>query len=344
MRLTRLQHRDPDEPILALSLGRPEPQVAEWSAELEQPVVATGLASAAPSGRRLASRLFGIAFDSFVAAVKAHVWHSRAILAFNPWIAVASRLLAGRNIACLGLYADPGSLTWKILRMALRDGPVVAFSPAEVAAWNAEGGRAAFILYGQTIGHTTPPHFTDERRTLFIGGTSQRDSQLTDRIVSRALAETENLRIVIADGTGPRHIREKVPDVSILYLPRIEAAEFFGYLKASDMSLVPIRSTARAAGQTLLVASAQFGIPVAASIVEALEPYQDIIPIYDLHAMLFDSRPFQDVLDSVLSSFPPGTELTRQWQRELSRCIFRMRATEALKGMGWPGEPGTLRS
>jgi hypothetical protein len=225
----------------------------------------------APSGLRLGRRALGIGVDSALVALKALPRRGR-VLALNPWPAAACRKISYvGHLACTGIYAEPGSDSWNLLRRLL--GPetaVVAMSETEARAWQHDGGCAAPARWGGTF--NTPLSSTPTGRPrIFVGGSSDRDSDAVMRLVTEVQSRHEAVEVVVADGSGPREWSSG--DRAIRWLPFVPQQTFLAELAASHVSFLPLRDRGRAAGHMVLAASLEAGLPVLVTPVSGMTEY-----------------------------------------------------------------------
>jgi glycosyltransferase involved in cell wall biosynthesis len=225
----------------------------------------------AQSGLRLGRRSLGIGLDSALVALKA-LPQRGPVLALNPWPAAACRKI-GRvsHLACTGIYAEPGSDSWNLLRRLL--GPetaVVAMSETEARAWRQDGGCAAPARWGGTF-NTPLSSAPTGRPRIFVGGTSDRDSDAVMRLVTEVQSRHEAVEVVVADGSGPRQWSSG--DRVIRWLPFVPQQAFLAELAASHVSFLPLRDRGRAAGHMVLAASLEAGLPVLATAVSGMTEY-----------------------------------------------------------------------
>jgi glycosyltransferase involved in cell wall biosynthesis len=229
------------------------------------------LKHAAPSGLRLRKRALGIGVDSAVVALKA-LPRRGPVLALNPWPAAACRKISRVDqLACTGIYAEPGSNSWNLLRRLLgHESAVVAMSEIEARAWQHDGGRAAPAHWGGTFNVPLSRTPTGRPR-IFVGGTSDRDSDAVTRLVTEVQSSHEPVQVVIADGSGPREWSSG--DRVIHWLPFVPQHTFLAELAASHVSFIPLRDRGRAAGHMVLAASLEAGLPVLATPVSGMTEY-----------------------------------------------------------------------
>lgn len=278
----------------------------------------------APSGFRLGRRSLGIGLDAAGVAVK--VRGRRTVLATNPWVGVACRMAGGRDIAVLGIYASPGSRSWRLLRSVLASTPVVCTSLIEREAWLGDGGRAESVLWGCTF--DLPERRVSEVPTVFVGGSSDRDSRAVASLIDDMRRLDPPLRLVIADGTGPRSWHGQFG--SVRWLPYVDQATFLAELTAANVSWLPLVDSGRAAGQMVLAASLQAGLPVILSPVAAIAEYLD--PLSDV---VTTTPASVDLLMRLASEGLAGNP-REVWRDHLSIDAYTESTASALGGLGWP--------
>lgn len=229
---------------------------------------------ASPSGMRLGKRITGIAVDSFALACKARWFLKRndQILCANPWIAVAARLLGFNNLAVTGLYAEPGSRSWRLLRVAIRDAPVVTTAEVEAASWVREGGNAQSVLYGNTFGYPLAKHISSVP-TIFVGGTSDRDLKLLSDLVDEVKMDRVSVRLLIADGSGPSRWRGE--NAEIVSFGRVSSDQFGTIMSSADIVFLPILDKERASGHMVCVGALECGLPVVSTRCQGMAGYVD---------------------------------------------------------------------
>jgi hypothetical protein len=232
------------------------------------------LRSAAPSGRRRGSRALGLGIDSLLLAIKAAVLTSRGpFLAANPWTAVALRLLGRRRIAVTGLYAVPGTRSYRVLLRLLRNVPLVTLSRIEAEHWNASGGRAVAVLYGNTYGYPLRQPNEDPGTRIFIGGSSDRDGALITSLEAEVRSTEAAVQLTVVDGGAPGHWSRGATEIR---RPGYVSAETFGRLVSeSDVVVLPLKDSGRSAGHMVLVGALEAGVPVLATRAQGIEEYFD---------------------------------------------------------------------
>jgi len=315
--------------IRIISLGPMAPGSRQaWSSALEGLAI-TDMPSAAPSGWRWGSRVMGIGCDAFAIAFLGRFSRpSRATLAANPWPGVACRLFGMRNVAVTGIYAQPGSRSWRLLRSALRSVPIVCTSELEAAAWRREGGRATAVLWGGTTGvqMSAPPQ---GRIRIFVGGSSDRDPEAVAQLVEEAKEDRATVDVVIADGSGPWSWKGTKASVSAL--PFVPQDIFLMELANSHVSYLPLEDKHRSAGHMVLVASLEAGLPTVISRTRGVAEYVTA----DLNVV--DGYPGLEFLMQIASADEDSrANLREKWREGFSEEAYAARVSAALASLGWP--------
>ena len=237
---------------------------------------------ATPMGSRLGRRVLGIGLDSFVLASIVRMRRVRGpLLCANPWIGVALRGVGRRDFVVTGIYAEPGSRSFALLRRAIGPRPVVTLSEFEADAWRQAGGQALPVLYGNTFNYPF-----DARRGLpgrpriFVGGTSDRDGALLESLIREIKVEGARVELIVADGTGPDEWSEG--ESSIRFLPRLSNAEFGTIMSDCNIVFMPIASNKRAAGHMVTVGALECGLAVLTSESEGMRGYVDGMVVRNL--------------------------------------------------------------
>lgn len=313
-----------------VGLGSISPSRAEvWADALPNVKIVT-LQHPAASGRRFDKRTLGIGLDSLAVAAKAAHVAGNPILALNPWPAVACRLLtSSRNLACTGIYAKPGSRSWKLLRHSLGTSTaVVAMSASEATAWNEDGGRAAPAKWGGTfdLPLSTEP---EETIRIFVGGTSDRDSLAIKKLVQEVESSTYDMELVIADGTGPRFWSNGY--TSIRWLPFVAQTIFLQELARCHVSFLPLTEHGRAAGHMVLCASLEAGLPVLATPIRAMQEYMNTaVTHWD------GNSPLQALLGLARADIATRLSQRRIWESDMSFPAHVESVMAACHSLGWP--------
>ena len=252
------------KPFTMVVLGAADPEYdALWTSSPDVAEVVR-FEHAQPQGLRFGRRSLGLGADAFLAAVKAVVTRPRArFLAVNPWTGAALRLLGRRDIAVTGIYATEGSRSWRMLRRVLGDAPVVATVSIESEAWRAAGGRSAHVLYGTTFDYPERRPAAGPVR-VFIGGSSDRDLALVERIAAEAARSATPILLTIAVGRAGETVTTESGSV-VRRMGPVSQAEFGRALADSDVVFLPLKDGDRAAGHMVAVGALQSGVPVAST-------------------------------------------------------------------------------
>jgi hypothetical protein len=229
---------------------------------------------AAPSGLRFGSRAWGMGVDSLLVALKVVVLRVRGpILATNPWVGAALRLLGRRDVAVTGIYATAGSRSHRLLRKALGRSAVITTVDLEAEAWEATGGRAISIRYGNTFDY--PLHVKTDAQTLrvFIGGSSDRDSEVMDRLEREVVASDRPVHLTVVAGGEPSSWTNERSTIE--RVGWIANRQFGQRLSNSDVVFLPLLPGQRAAGHMVTVGSLEAGVPVVTTASEGMNGYID---------------------------------------------------------------------
>lgn len=264
----------PDSSFVLVMLGVPTARYREvWSSRPRIRGIVS-LPSAAPMGLRLGRRSLGLGLDSLRVAVKARLRHPRSTyLATNPWIGVALRLLGARRLAVLGLYAEPGSRSWTALRKILGATRVVTTVSIEADAWRDCGGIASHVLYAAQFDYPDRLARYDGALRIFVGGSSDRDRAVIDRLEQEVLISRRSVELVVAVG-GPPSTRRSTSG-AVVHLPVLSQAEFGCQLAQADVVFLPLARGTRAAGHMVTVGALQVGTPVVTTPSAGMTGYVD---------------------------------------------------------------------
>lgn len=226
--------------------------------------------SAAVYGKRFGSRLLGIGLDSFMLAIRTlRPGLNGPYLANNPWIGAALRLTGRKNFVVTGIYAEPTSRSWKVLRRLIGKAPVITLSNSEVGPWNAEGGKASAVLYGNSFGY--PAKQCTEGLHIFVGGSSDRDADLIRLLEEEVLRSETPVRLTLATGGN---FSERVTGDNIVCRPGSLSQDDFGaILSTASVVFLPLNSGIRAAGHMVMVGAVESGIPVGVTPSEGMAEY-----------------------------------------------------------------------
>lgn len=280
--------------------------------------------SQAVNGKRLNNRMLGIGLDSLLLALRTLRPGTKGpYLANNPWIAAGLRLTGRRNFAVTGIYAEPGSRSWKILQALIGHAPVITLSESEADAWNADGGRALPVLYGNTFGY--PPKVPSKPFHIFVGGSSDRHQALIDALEREVLQSDEAVHLTLAVG-GEEGTKQASGNV--VYRPGyIEQSKFGELLSTASVVFLPLRSGIRAAGHMVLVGALECGIPVLISPTEGVREYVGGAAVWALE----ENKPMLPQLRALISdSRQDGTEIRRLWEEKFSLEAYTSRVSSVL--------------
>jgi hypothetical protein len=225
---------------------------------------------AAINGKRFGSRILGIGLDSLVLALRTLSPTVRGpYLANNPWIAAALRLTGRGNFAVTGVYAEPSSRSWKVLRRLIGKAVVVTLSESEAGPWNASGGRASAVLYGNTFGY--PEAQPTQAFHIFVGGTSDRNQDIISVLEREVLASDEPAFLTLATG-GPA--KETISGRNVVSRPgRLTPDAFGALLSTATVAFLPLHDGTRAAGHMVLVGALECGLPVGVTPSRGMKEY-----------------------------------------------------------------------
>ncbi|MBT2568957.1 glycosyltransferase [Arthrobacter sp. ISL-85] len=253
-----------------LALGPSSPHTdSEW---LNHPQITAVFQHrpAAPNGKRLGSRVLGIGLDALILAVRTLKPSVKGpYIANNPWIGAALRLTGRTNFIVTGIYAEPSSRSWKVLRKLIGGARVIALSKSEIGPWNADGGNAQAVLYGNSFGYPLQepsPHFH-----IFVGGTSDRDPGIISELVEEVLRSRTPVRLTLATGEPASETQR---NGNVIKRPGYLSQHDFGQLlSTASVVFLPIAQGTRAAGHMVLVGALESGIPVCVTPSEGMKEY-----------------------------------------------------------------------
>lgn len=257
-------------PYTLLALGPASPESdAEW---LKSPRIKAIFQhyAAAPTGKRLGSRILGIGFDSLVLALRTFSSSVRGpYVANNPWIGAALRITGRADFVVTGIYAEPSSRSWKILRRLIGDARVIALSESEIGPWNADGGCARAVLYGNTFGYPLKEDL--QHFHIFVGGTSDRDPEIIRALETEVLESTTPVQLTLATGEQGEKVQQ---GNNVVVRPGyLSQREFGQMLSTASVVFLPIAQGTRAAGHMVLVGALESGIPVSVTPSEGMREY-----------------------------------------------------------------------
>lgn len=272
------------------------------------------------SGRRFGKLALGLGLDALAVACKVRLTvDSRAeVLTTNPWIAVALRLLGHRDLASMGIYAAPGSTTWRIFWRLIPRCAMVVMSTLERDNWQREGGSAAYVRYGNSFPYPRPRH--DDRAEnavrIFVGGSSDRDHALIARLASEVLESGAEVSLVVA--VGGAESTERSGRAEVRWLGPLSQEEFGAELGDATLSFLPLEENGRSAGHMFIVGSLQMGTPVIYTETEGMREYGD--PVF-CRAVPRDSSPLRVILEAA-TNLPSTTDTHEFWAENYSREKF----------------------
>jgi len=143
----------------------------------------------------------------------------------------------------------------------------------ERQAWVQAGGQAESVLFGNTFRYPVVKREWLAPR-IFVGGTSDRDHTVLDQLVTEVQQDSDNVELVIADGTGPRKwVGEKS---TVVWLPVLAPEDFGRELSESTVTFMPLSNRLeRSAGQMVAIGSLECGVPVVTTASPGLGGYVD---------------------------------------------------------------------
>jgi hypothetical protein len=230
--------------------------------------------AAAPSGKRRGSRALGLGVDSAIVALKVTAGGNRGpYLAVNPWVGAALKLMGKRHVSVTGIYAAEGTRSFRILRAVLRESPVLTTVGFEADAWNRSGGRAKSILYGTTFGYPRHVPKDDGVLRIFVGGSSDRDSELVQRLEQEVASSKGAVHLVVVADEEPSFWENSTSKVE--HTGRLDATDFGIRMSRCDVVFLPVLNSGRAAGHMVTVGALETGIPVVSAISRSMDGYVD---------------------------------------------------------------------
>ena len=270
----------------------------------------------------------GLGLDSAALALKAVALRKGGrYLAANPWIAVALRLLGIKDIAVTGIYATPGSRSFRVLRRFLADAAVVTTVKIEADAWTESGGRAVPVLYGNDFGYSRRDGDCRETLTIFIGGSSDRDAVVIELLEQELLAGQPDVftSLIVVANDQPSVTRNEF--ASIEHTGYVSAARFGELLSSSDVAVLPIKANGRAAGHMVTVGALEAGVPVLTTTSTGMDGYVDGTFVRYLDSEL-------PLMHQIAEHAEFGTKnrqrIVEHWQGEFSRGAYVGRVARAL--------------
>lgn len=295
--------------LLAIGVATPATDAAWRASSAIKAIVRQP--SRALNGKRFGKRMWGIGLDSFLLALRTLSPSTKGpYLANNPWIAVALRLTGRKNFAVTGLYAEPGSRSWSVLKALIQHAPIITLSRSEAKVWNAEGGDARAVLYGNTFGYPASQNSDDLH--IFVGGNSDRDPELIARLENEVLASTAPVRLTVAVG-GERSIRTEAGN-TIHRTGPVSQQEFGELISSASVVFMPMRSGIRAAGHMVMVGALESGVPVMVTPIEGMTEY-----VFGSSVVLCDPiQPLLPQLVQFVSAAPSANQTKQFWDGHFS--------------------------
>lgn len=308
-----------------LSIG-PEDEDGD-RAWLDSPFVRATLrqGTTAVSGKRFGSRILGIGLDSLILAFRTLMPGTKGpYLANNPWIGAALRLTGRRAFAVTGIYAEPTSRSWRLLRRLIGDATVVTLSESEAGPWNASGGRARAVLYGNTFNY--PKSKPSKNLHIFVGGSSDRDQGRIRLLEEEVLASDEPVRLTLATGEPADEV--VVGRNSVSRPGRLTPEAFGELLSTSTVVFLPLLEGTRAAGHMVLVGALESGLPVAVTPSRGIKEYVKGPAIVECDI----NQPLLPQLRTIADSAEGQRDAIRQfWHETFSLDAYVRRVGAALK-------------
>jgi glycosyltransferase involved in cell wall biosynthesis len=270
--------------------------------------------NARPDGRRAGSRALGLGLDSFLVAARAVVRRRPSVyVVTNPWIAVAMRAFTRRPFVVTGIYAVAHSRQWKVLRRVLGNSLMIVWSEVETEPWNAAGGQAVAVKYGNTFEYPQPkPRLPGAPLRVFVGGSSDRDRVLISALTAEVLAFDEPVRLDVAIGGSPDTVRSGTNEV-ITHGP-LSQAQFGALMGAADVVYLPLRDNPRAAGHMIMTGALQLGVPVVTTPSRGMREYVD-----GNYVSQVDTAQALPALLRAAADHPDRREVQQYWQSNYSR-------------------------
>ncbi|MET8451264.1 hypothetical protein [Streptomyces sp. NPDC005209] len=138
------------------------------------------------------------------------------------------------------------------------------------------------------------------------------------------------VELVIADGSGPR--RWVGRRATVEWLPYVPQSRFTDALSRSHAVYLPVRETGRSAGQMVLVASMEAGLPTLIHPNESLQPYRGVGIEY-VDAV---EHPLDRLIQMADTTETARRSIRKRWERDFSLGAFSSNVLCALGRMGWP--------
>ncbi|QGG40035.1 glycosyltransferase [Aeromicrobium yanjiei] len=281
---------------------------------------------AAPSGRRLRSRILGMGIDSLLIALKTAFSGVRGpVLAANPWVGVSLRLLGWRHVSVTGIYAEAGSRNHRVLRRLLGSSSVVTMVESEARSWREAGGRAIAVRYGNTLQYPPRVPKVNSAVRIFVGGSSDRDHQVLEDLIARVQSSQFEVHLTITLDEQPASWSNG--SSTITRTGRLTNSEFGAQMSQADVVFLPLVDGSRAAGHMVAVGALETGAPVITTRSGGMDGYVDgtFVATLDEHADLLDQ-----LVETGLAWRGRETEVREHWAREYSLEAYVVRVGEAL--------------
>ena len=290
------------------------------------------LTGAAPSGSRFGSRALGLGLDSALVALKALAVGARSpFLATNPWIAVALKATLRRRVAVTGIYAVAGSRSFKMLRLVLRDSPVVTTVRVEAEAWTAAGGRAVPVVYGNTFGYPESRDRGDDVLHIFVGGSSDRDTDAIDQLEREIRSNSAPIALTVVGNEDPSSWSEG--NRRIEHTGRVSPDRFGNLLSKADVVFLPLVPSDRAAGHMVTVGALESGLRVLTSDTIGMTGYVDGRYVRPLKP----GEPLLAQLEALADRTDEGRAEARDfWRETFSVDAYVARVRGALRALSAP--------
>jgi hypothetical protein len=166
------------------------------------------------------------------------------------------------------------------------------------------------------------------RPRIFVGGTSDRDTDAVMRLVTEVQSRHKPVEVVVADGSGPREWSSG--DRVIRWLPFVPQQTFLAELAASHVSFVPLRDRGRAAGHMVLAASLEAGLPVLVTPVSGMTEY--LIPAVSRWE---GDEPLSSLLELATADKAARAAQHAAWRDCMSLDSHVRSVVNALSELGW---------
>ena len=281
----------------------------------------------AVSGSRFGSRVLGLGIDSAIVAAMS-LRSPGPFLAMNPWIAVALKLTGKRDVAVVGMYAERGSGSFRVLRRVLSSSPVLTTAEIEASEWKAAGGRALPVLFGGNFNYPSRAEPDASRLKIFVGGSSDRDTALLDLLIAEIRAGRTPCSLVVVSTDSPKHWSNEIS--SITYTGFVPGARFGELLAESDVVFLPIRQGRRAAGHMVMSGALESGVPVLTNHSSGMQGYVDGTFVAQADVTLPLLPQLAHHAEAMAAE---GPAIRAFWQQQFCRAAFIERIFQALHTM-----------